>query len=202
MKNQQQTTEILKRKSLTSFPTFEKNPFIPDIGVIPRKTRNVIISQNKNMAMLNTKTGEIDNENLFITKKFHVDKSDFIKIYASELRRLFALSKNSMKLFIYFLDILKYEDVVFFQYEDCEKITGISKASIYAGLAELTENGIIARSKNPIIYFINPSLFYKGDRLTLISEYQIKANKERETEIEEIKNFRQKLLTNNQENHE
>ena len=48
----------------------------------------------------------------------------------------------------------------------------ISKASYYNAMRELIQKGFIAESTNPNLYWINPALFFNGDRVRFVKEYR------------------------------
>ena len=119
-------------------------------------------------------TGQID-DSLFIGIKKEVDKEEFVKIFHSQLQALFNLSKCALKVMSYFMSITKFHDELLFDLEDCKSFTGYSsKESVFNGIAELLKNEIIARGRNPYRYYANPSIFYKGDRIVLVTEYRQK----------------------------
>lgn len=52
-----------------------------------------------------------------------------------------------------------------------------------SGLAELLEAGILARSQEPSLYFINPTIMFNGNRLTFAKSYVKKKLEERGTQL-------------------
>ena len=52
-----------------------------------------------------------------------------------------------------------------------------SKNSILSGLSELLENRFIARGSNPYKYYLNPTIFFNGDRLTLVKHFEVDEKK-------------------------
>ena len=125
-------------------------------------------------------TGEIDEDTLFIGVKKELDKEQFIKIFHSQLQVLFDLSKAALKLFSYIASATEFKDRIIFDLEECKRYTGYKgKEAIYKGLAELLKADMIARTGASNIYFINPQIFYKGDRIVLVTEYRKKKEKVR-----------------------
>ncbi|MFC0254472.1 hypothetical protein ACFFJK_21510, partial [Massilia consociata] len=54
-----------------------------------------------------------------------------------------------------------------------EDLPAISNSAFYRALAELLEKGFLARvESDKHWYFINPTLFFNGDRVRFITEYQ------------------------------
>ena len=57
------------------------------------------------------------------------------------------------------------------RYHKANRSTGYSPASFYRAIDELISKGIIARSTLPHMFWINPAIFWNGDRLRFITEY-------------------------------
>lgn len=155
------------------FPENQENPFIPNL-LIKRSKKNIIIAKT-DKAIMSRETGEIEEDTIFIGTKKDLDKDQFVKIFHSHLQAIFDLSKSALKLFSYIASITEYGDKIIFNLENCKKYTGYnSKETIYRALAELLKADIIARSDASNLFFINPQIFYKGDRIVLVSEYRKK----------------------------
>jgi hypothetical protein len=88
---------------------------------------------------------------------------------------MYDMSKAGIKVFTYILSILKpNKDSFDFDYEDCMNFTNYSsKKTVLTGLTELLENQFIARGGNPYKYFINPTMFFNGDRVAFMKEYMV-----------------------------
>lgn len=167
---------MVNEAKITDFPQHRENPFIPNM-LFPKGTKSVAIGRSKDKRVVDTVTGEID-DSLFVSIKKEVDKEEFVKIFHSQLQTLFNLSKCALKVLSYFMSITKFNDELDFDLEDCKAYTGYSsKESISNGIAELLKNEMIARGKNPYKYYANPSIFYKGDRIVLVTEYTQKRKK-------------------------
>lgn len=83
------------------------------------------------------------------------------------------LSSKALWILGYVLSRIQPErDKFFFILSDCMSQTGYkTKKSIYEGLTELLKHGIIARGPTEVIYFINPYIFFKGDRVKYVKDY-------------------------------
>ena len=79
-----------------------------------------------------------------------------------------------------------YDDRLIFDIEECLEKTGYgSKPPVFAGIGELLKNNFIAKTRNQFVYWINPKLFYKGDRLVVVREYRkAKKNKVPKNQLE------------------
>lgn len=160
------------------FPENRENPFLSNL-IIPKGKKNVIVSRQTDKALFSTITGEVDQETLFLAQKKDLDKEQFVKIFHSHLQIIFDLSKSTLKVFAYIASVTSFDDKVVFDIDDCLKYTGYnSKQTIYRSLAELLNADMIARTPHFNIYYINPQIFYKGDRIVLVQEYKLKKKKE------------------------
>ena len=74
-------------------------------------------------------------------------------------------------MFAYIFDELAFDDKIVFVFESCQEQAGYkSEAPIRAGLTELLQKEFIAKGPVTNVYYINPAIFYKGDRLTLLTQ--------------------------------
>ena len=129
------------------------------------------VSKDKNI--INIKTGEIDDDVLLTGKRRYVDGEQFVKIFVKEMELIFDLSKASQKVFAYMLSKARYDDLLMLNINECmEKIGYKSKGPVFKSLAELIHKEFIAKTRNQFVYWINPKLFYKGDRLVVMREYR------------------------------
>lgn len=177
-KNRKVVSESADAKyvGISNFEQFRENPFIPNL-LIPKGNKNVTIAKS-NKAIFNTSTGEIDDNTLFIGMKKELDKDQFVKIFHSQLQVIFDLSKAALKIFSYIASVTEFGDKILFDLEDCKNYTGYKGVeSIYKGIGELLKAEMIARTKQSNVYFINPQIFYKGDRIVLVTEYRKKREK-------------------------
>ena len=55
----------------------------------------------------------------------------------------------------------------------------MSRTGCYRALLQLLEVGIIAKADQEGCYFINPTIAFKGDRITLIKQYILNKEKEK-----------------------
>ena len=154
---------------IMDFPENRENPFIPNL-IIPKGKKNVVIAKSDKMLM-SRESGEVDEETLFIAAKKEVDKEQFVKIFLSNVQALFDLSKSTLKVFSYLASVAEYGDRIIFDLERCKEYTSYnSKQTIYRAMAELLNAEVIARTSMNNIFFINPQIFYKGDRIVLMTE--------------------------------
>ena len=156
------------------FPMHEANPF-GETTIIKKK--NSVMGLGPMDAVINTETGEIKgHQRLVISKK--VDGAQFVKVFTENLQQIFNLQPPSIKVLFYFIQKAgKDRDIVDFDIDECMKTCQYkSNKSIFAALADLLENELIARAYNAREYFINPGIIFNGNRLTVVHDYH-KVNK-------------------------
>ena len=97
-----------------------------------------------------------------------VDRHTFVKVYVDSLDKIRDLSKPAYKLFCYLLKNIELKkDFIFLIEADVTEWCGFSdKAKYYAAVNELINTKFIARSTDNKKFFINPNLFFNGDRTT------------------------------------
>ena len=150
---------------------YKENPFLRKLNVPLIPKANMYIKKDE--AVVNLEDGELKNDVLLAGKRKYVDGEDFVKIFVKEMQAIFDLNKNSQKVFTYMLSKIQYDDRLIFNIEEClEKTDYKSKGPIFKALAELLQKEFIAKTQNQFVYWINPKLFYKGDRLVVIREYR------------------------------
>lgn len=158
---------------LSDFPENDENPFLANL-LIPKGKRNVIISKDESRILVNSATGE-EEETLHLAVKKELDKEQFVKLFHSQLQALFDLSKAALKVFAYFASETTFNDRIIFDLDKCKEFTKYSATdTIYRAIGELLKAEIIARTKASNIYYINPSVFYRGDRIVMVTEYRKK----------------------------
>lgn len=165
---------FMKYKKLTDYSTNKQNPFLRDTVHHIEKGDKQVIMSTKEPDLIIDSDGVVKGHTVFV-RKTKVDKARFTKIFLSGVSAFYDLSKSAMKVFGYIVNSIKPNSDSFnFDLDDCKEFTGYSaKNTIFNALAELAENKIIARGKNPYHYYINPTFFFNGDRLSLLEQYVI-----------------------------
>ena len=162
---------------IREFREYVENPFLEHLKVPLTPKMHAFVSRDK--AIINTTTGELDDDVLLTGKRKYVDGEHFVKIFVKEMEAIFELSKAAQKVFSYMLSKVGYDDRLIFDLEECLARTAYkSKPPIFVGIGELLKNNFIAKTRNQFVYWINPKLFYKGDRLIIVREYR-KAKKDK-----------------------
>lgn len=112
----------------------------------------------------------------------HVDETEFVKLYTSNIKALFELKPTSLKVLQYLMVKLQETpnaDAIYLAWigaEDyfSEENVQMSRRSFQRSLLEMVEKGFIAESKDPNMFWFNPHLFFNGNRMTFIQEYRKK----------------------------
>ena len=156
------TSELI---SLKTVKEYEVNPFMVELEgkmyIQPRA--NSIIAKGQNI--VDTSTGEVLNEQMLIGRRKYVDKSQFAKLYASEIGILYELSKAGQNVFLYLSRVMDYDNRAYFNYrKEFKKLGYKSETASLRGLRELITEDIIAVDVREHHYWLNPTIICKGER--------------------------------------
>jgi len=160
-------------KKLSVYDKHEESPFIDELLEIRIDSRKRLIAGKNPSHVVNGKTGEVQGEQLLAIHE-KVDKETFTKIYHKGMMQMFNLSKSAIGVFCYITSIAKpNKGDVIFEMDKCKEYTKYkTDKAIFKGLAELIDSELIARSKYHYRYFINPTMFFNGNRITFIKVYE------------------------------
>lgn len=153
------------------------NPFCFETEIkIETRKKNLTVSRGTEL-IEKKDTGKSYFANIVHTQE--VDKEEFIKLYTSQIKAYFDLTKTAYKVFFIFLRI--YQDAIGKDhfYLSCKKAMSLaekidhfvlSESIFYRGIKELIEKRIIAKTNEKNWYFINPAIVFNGDRARFVSE--------------------------------
>lgn len=163
---------MAEKVKLTDFPSYKENPFLPQTMEVVKentvKRRKYFDPQKVLMEVVDSETHETKAYQSF-TKFVKVDEEQFTKLYPSRIKSLFNLGNAALRVFCYIqTKVQKDRDTFIFDIDTCEEFTGQSRPTIYRGLAELVKNEIIARGKYDFLYYVNPMIFFNGNRIVFI----------------------------------
>lgn len=162
-----------------SAPTFAENPFMQ--GAVTevkgrKKHYNVL---GRPALAVDQKSGEVLGGVEHKVVKM-VDDSQFVKVFADGIAGIYDLSKPGARVFRYLFDVVQKHpnvDRLYLYFMDAlEEPWAIPKSVFFRGMAELLEKNFIARSQNPNMFFLNPSMIWNGDRFSFVQEF-IRAKK-------------------------
>lgn len=167
---------------LNEAPKFDENPWI-EKSIEAVEQRTVLkqkwgnrTDQKGIVSAINPETGEVFQTSF--VRRVEVDEDQFAKLYISNLSQLNELSTAGVRVLTYILTRLKPNLAeVIFKIEDCMTHCKYkSKNSVYKGLTELINAQIVARGWADSIIFINPLVFFNGNRVSFATEYIKKQN--------------------------
>ena len=157
--------------SLKKLPVYKSNPFLESLKIPLVPKSNMFVKRDE--AVINLSSGNLQEDVLLTGKRKYVNGEHFIKIFVKEMETIFDLTRPAQKVFTYMLSKVEYNDRLHFDIDDCKTLLKYkSDSQVFAGLKELLLNKFIARTSWTSVYWINPKLFYKGDRLFIIREYR------------------------------
>lgn len=157
-------------KGLRDFPSYTENPYMDNLLYMPSRNKTVSVSYKK----IPIKEFEGGKDAVaFMGIRERVDSDKFVKIFKAHIQALFGLSQSALRVLGYLMYATRIsEDRIFFDKQECAKYTGYrSKNSINSGLSELLEKGFIARTLHANMFYLNPNVFFNGDRMVLMKEY-------------------------------
>ena len=126
-----------------------------------------------------------------IRKVSMVDSDKFVKVFTNKIGLFFGLSLRAQKL----LEVLMAQmsampggDRIYLNSTKVERYMadqgrkGLARATYARALDEMLEKGFIARSDQQHLYFINPAIFFNGDRIRFVEEFRRKKAERRADE--------------------
>lgn len=147
----------------------ESNPLV-HLKEITLKEKTVKVGAAREL--VDADTGEIHAVNAIYQRKL-VDQERFAKIYLDGLAKTFGLTKTAQRVFQSILMICEKDtDSIWLNFMVMNKTDPtLPESTFYRGLKELLRHEFIAYSDIPNKFWINPHLFFNGDRVRFITEY-------------------------------
>ena len=168
-----------------------ENPFM--VGAEIRTSTKTVRTRSAPRDLLDPETGEVVGATVIHTIEER-DEEHFVKVFAEGVRAAFDLTKTGARVFNTVLAEYQsakmtggYADsLTLFFFDDGlnGRAIDMSEKSFQRGLKELLGKGFLA-PKAPNQFWVNPALFFKGDRVTFAREYRLKSK----TSIEHPQNF-------------
>lgn len=133
--------------------------------------------------LVNTSTGEVRQTAAIYTVDER-DDANFVKVFAAGVAAAFDLSRTAYRVFQ--LVLQEYErspmrqgfadslELSWFNDGLCGRSVDMSEKTFQRGLKELLAKQFLA-PRSPSTFWVNPALFFKGDRVKFITEYRRKA---------------------------
>lgn len=172
---------------ITNYEPNKRNPFIDETITHIEIGNKMIMATHKEHDLLISTNGDVKGHTILAVKK-KVDKAQFMKFYYEAFRDLYNLSKSALRVFGFIAETVRRtpnKDTFMIDFELCGNITTYSRKTINSALAELIGNKFIARGPNPYIYYLNPTIFFNGDRLTLLETYELDEESKKQIELKD-----------------
>lgn len=156
------------------------NPLIEptDVPVKKKRVRSSLASR----MLVDASTGEV-TATAVIHQIEDKDTDEFVKVFAAGISASYELSRTGQRVFQAILQEYEqtpmsrgYADSIYLAWFDgglSGREIDMSEYTFKRGLRELLDKGFIA-PQAPNIFWVNPALFFKGDRVMLIREYRKK----------------------------
>jgi hypothetical protein len=185
-------------KKLDYFPTM--NPLMEPRQVNVKKR---YVRTGKTEELVNSATGEVSHVSA-IHQVEERDDAEFVKVFAAGVSAAYDLNRTAQRVFQAVL--AEYErtpmtrgfadtvELFWFGNGLSGRDIGMSEKTFQRGLKELLGKGFLA-PKSSSIFWVNPSLFFKGDRVMFIKEYRRRVIKEDQSKREELERKGQQRLT-------
>lgn len=157
----------------------DNNPLLEPQEIEVRRRR---VKTGRKQDLINPETGEVTGVAAIFTVE-EKDDSEFVKVFADGVKAAFGLSKTAWRVFQVVLDQYQqtpmaggYADSVYLAWFDgglSGQSIGMTDRTFQTGLKELLAKGFLA-PRSPNLFWVNPSLFFKGDRVAFVKEYRRK----------------------------
>lgn len=167
-------TENREITGVRSAPAHKENPFLQGslVAVKGRKKNYTVASGAMTLTdSRGTVQGTVQHT---ITRI--VDDTQFVKLFSDGVAGMYDLGRPGAKVFRFLFDEVQKnpnQDRMYLYFMDAlEDPWRIPKSTFFKGMAELLEKGFLAKSANPNMFFLNPSMMWNGDRFRFVQEYQ------------------------------
>jgi hypothetical protein len=156
---------------------YAANPFWEDL-VMETRFKRAKLKTDDPRALVSMKTGQSEGV-VEVARVYEVDSDKFVKVFTRYLHAFFDVSKNGQRLFEYALAEAgknPNRDTIHLHPKDADRYHkgmgrgGYSQASFYRAADELCDVQILARGDVPGRFFVNPAIFWNGDRAKFVTE--------------------------------
>lgn len=157
----------------------ESNPLLEPTEIEVKRRR---VKTGESRSLVDPDTGELTHVSAVYTIE-DKDDEEFVKVFSDGVKAAFGLSKTASRVFQVVLEHYQntpmsagYAEAVYIAWFDgglSGQNIGMTDRTFHTGLKELLAKGFLA-PKAPNLFWVNPSLFFKGNRVTFIKEYRRK----------------------------
>lgn len=166
--------------SISTAKRFDKNPFIESEAQYKTSKKRTVVKGGK--MVVDRDSGQIEETAELVTCH-EVDSEQFVKLYTKDLKTLFSLTASAMRLLQLVLkqvqggigkDTIMLNVTIMERYFTELDLKPMSKPTFYRCLGEMIDKAFIAPTTDSRdLFYINPNLFFNGDRVRLVKEYHI-----------------------------
>lgn len=168
------TTSVSKAKR------YDKNPFVQAEAQYKTSKKRTVVKGGK--VVFDRETNTVENTAELVTCH-QVDAEQFVKLYTKDLKQLFSLTASAMRLLQLVLNQVQQnigKDTILLNVPIMERyfteldVKPMSRPTFYRCLGEMIDKAFLAPTTDSRdLFFINPNLFFNGDRVRLVKEYHI-----------------------------
>ena len=165
-------------------PKLRQLAYSPEVNPLaePQKitTKRRYVKSGRGADLIDATTGEV-HAIASIHQVEERDDAEFVKVFAAGIKAAYELGKTAGRVFQVVLEQYEREpmnkgfaDSVYLAWFDgglSGQSIGMSEATFNRGMRELVDKGFIY-PRSPSLYWTNPNLFFKGDRVMFIKEYR------------------------------
>jgi len=146
-----------RKELLEDFRTVKKREYINADG--DRRVQNLVIDGD----------GQAIGESRFFRYKKY-DPEQFAKVFTRRVTAMWDMPKPAGRMFSFVLSILpKDNDEIYIDVKEAMQFADYkTEKSIWEGIKWLLENEFLAKSTKTNFYFINPTIFFNGNRAAFV----------------------------------
>lgn len=156
----------------------EVNPLMQSVTVPVKRSR--VRSGLSERPLVDGESGEVVAASV-IHQIQDTDADQFVKVFSAGIAAAYELGRTGQRVFQAVLQEYEktpmhggFADSVYLAWFDqglSGRSIGMSEKTFNRGLRELLDKGFIA-ARTPGVYWVNPALFFKGDRVMFVKEYR------------------------------
>lgn len=176
-------------------PNLKKLEYSPNINPLVEQNeiqvrQKLVRTRSTPSDLLDPETGEIAAATLIHTVET-VDDEHFVKVFVDGTKRAFDLSRTASRAFQAILEAYQKEKMSGGYVESVQlywfgdglngEAVNMSEKTFQRGLKELIQKNFLS-PKIPNVFWVNPHLFFRGNRVAFMKEYRRKAANEEITQ--------------------
>lgn len=162
---------------------YKENPFMrPDgSGIVVYQSRTAKVETAGPLAITETATGQAISV-AQVRRVELVDSDKFVKLYVANLDAFFDLKPGTIRVMTAVLSEVAdarnaHGDTIYLnygrvkEYFEAKGTKPPARPTFFSAMAEMVEKGFLAPSVDTNLWFINPTIFFNGDRIRFVNEY-------------------------------